>query len=130
MSAEHKAALAKGRQEGATVRRYLEALEATRPKRGRKRTHASMEKRLAGIEEQIDSTDNVLTRLQLVQEKQDLTEELSHNGNGVDVSRLEKDFIKVAKSYGERKGITYSTWRSMNVSPSVLAAAGIPRTHR
>ena len=36
MSAEHKAALAAGRQQGITVRKYLEALEAHKPKRGRK----------------------------------------------------------------------------------------------
>ena len=36
MSADHKAALAKGREEGRIVRRYLEALESNRPRRGRK----------------------------------------------------------------------------------------------
>ncbi len=36
--------------------------------------------------------------------------------------------MKVAKSYGERKGITYATWRGAGVSPAVLRAAGIPRT--
>jgi len=33
MSAGHKAALAAGREEGRAVRRYLEVLEANRPKR-------------------------------------------------------------------------------------------------
>ncbi len=37
MSADHKAALAKGRRRGRIVRRYLEALESTKPRRGRKR---------------------------------------------------------------------------------------------
>ncbi len=44
MSAEHKAALAKGREEGRAVRRYLEALEEQRPRRGRKRTPESIKK--------------------------------------------------------------------------------------
>ena len=35
MSEEHKAALAEGREQGRVVRRYLEALESQRPKRGR-----------------------------------------------------------------------------------------------
>src|SRR5689334_9539098 len=37
MSDEHKAALAEGRAQGRAVRLYLEALEANKPKRGRKR---------------------------------------------------------------------------------------------
>lgn len=36
MSAEHKRALAVGRDEGRAVRQYLEALEAHKPKRGRR----------------------------------------------------------------------------------------------
>ena len=47
MSDDHKAALAAGRNEGRAVRRYLEALEAHKPKRGRKRTPESIQKRLA-----------------------------------------------------------------------------------
>ena len=46
MSDEHKAALAEGRNQGRAVRRYLEALDAHKPKRGRKRTPDSMQKRL------------------------------------------------------------------------------------
>src|ERR671910_1511279 len=68
MSAEHKAALAEGRNQGRSVRRYLEALDAHRPKRGRKRTPDSMRKRLATIEAQMADVD-ALTRLQLVQER-------------------------------------------------------------
>ena len=43
MSAEHKAALAEGREQGRAVREYLEALEAHKPRRGRKRTPDSNE---------------------------------------------------------------------------------------
>ena len=53
MSAEHKAALAKGREEGRVVRQYLEALESTKPRRGRKRTPESIRKRLATIDNQL-----------------------------------------------------------------------------
>ena len=38
MTDEHKAALAEGRNHAEIVGRYLEALEANKPKRGRKRT--------------------------------------------------------------------------------------------
>jgi hypothetical protein len=43
MSDEHKAALAEGRNQGRAVRRYLEALDAHKPRRGRKRTTESMQ---------------------------------------------------------------------------------------
>src|SRR3954462_15638416 len=46
LSDDHKAALAEGRSQGRAVRRYLEALEAHKPRRGRKRTSDSMRKRL------------------------------------------------------------------------------------
>ena len=71
MSDEHKAALAAGRNEGRAVRHYLEALEAHKPKRGRKRTPDSIQKRLAAIERQLAEADP-LTRLHLVQERMDL----------------------------------------------------------
>src|ERR1700689_982496 len=44
MSQAHKEALAIGREEGRAVRRYLEALEAHRPKRGRKRSQETIQK--------------------------------------------------------------------------------------
>jgi hypothetical protein len=43
------------------------------------------------------------------------------------MSALEKEFIKVAKAYGERKGITYATWRAAGVSATVLQKADISR---
>jgi hypothetical protein len=44
-----------------------------------------------------------------------------------DLTALEKQFIKVAKAYGDRKGITYSTWRAAGVSAAVLQKAEISR---
>jgi hypothetical protein len=127
MSADHKAALAKGREEGRTVRRYLEALESNRPRRGRKRTPDSIRKRLAAIESALPGADP-LSRLHLVEEKQRLEAELSHAGDTVDMAALEKGFVRVARIYGERKGISYSTWRAVGVSAAVLQQAKIPRT--
>ena len=65
MSARHKEALALGREQGRAVRRYLEALDAHRPKRGRKRTPESIEKRLRDIEVKLDAA-NPLTRLKFL----------------------------------------------------------------
>jgi hypothetical protein len=126
MSSGHKAALARGRAESASVRHYLQALETTKPKRGRKRTPASIDKRLAAIESQLATAD-ALTKLHLLQEQKDLTDERSRVDKVKDLSALEKKFIKVAKAYGERKGITYGTWRAAGVSAHVLEAAEISR---
>ena len=127
MSAEHKAALAKGREEGLAVRRYLEALESSKPRRGRRRTPASMTKKLAAIEAELAAADP-LTRLHLLQQKKDLHDELDKSGDAQDISTLEKQFVKVAKSYGQRKGIGYGTWRTAGVSAASLQKAGIART--
>ena len=127
MSAEHKAALAKGREEGRIVRLYLEALESTKPRRGRKRTPDSIRKRLATINTLLPDAEP-LNRLHLVEEKQRLEAELAHTGDVVDLAALEKSVTKVARQYGERKGISYSAWRTVGVSAAVLAQAKIPRT--
>jgi len=127
MTAQHKAALAKGREEGLAVRRYLEAIESSRPRRGRRRTPASITKRLQAIEAELATADP-LTRLHLFQQKKDLSEELGRNAETEDIESLEKQFVKVARAYGDRKGISYGTWRTAGVSAAVLQKAGVPRT--
>jgi len=126
MSKEHKAALAKGREEGLAVRQYLEAVAATRRRRGRQRTPATIEKRLAAVEAQL-AVAEPLPRLHLLQEKKDLQAELAKQGEARDLGELEKKFVKVAREYGERKGIAYGTWRAAGVSTAVLQKARIPR---
>lgn len=126
MSQEHKQALALGREQGRAVRRYLEALEAHRPKRGRKRTPDSIKKRLADIESRLETADP-LTRLQLVQERMNLETELASKSEAVDLTTLEADFVAAAREYGERKGITYAAWREAGVDASVLKRADIRR---
>ena len=126
MTQEHKDALALGREQVRAVRRYLEALDAHRPKRGRKRTPESIQKRLNDIETKLEGAD-ALTRLQLRQERMDLQTELAAKSDGVDLSQLEEDFVQAAKAYGERKGITYAAWREQGVDPAVLRRAGIRR---
>src|SRR5437763_17059456 len=74
MSDEHKAALAEGREQGRAVRRYLDALESTKPRRGRERTPEGIQKRLAAIEEQLGSAAP-LNRVHLVQERIDLDQD-------------------------------------------------------
>jgi methylphosphotriester-DNA--protein-cysteine methyltransferase len=127
MSDDHKAALAEGRNHARVVGRYLEALEAHKPKRGRKRTSDSVKKRLASVEQELKKATG-LNRLTLLQERRNLEVELAGmQGGGPDVSGLEKEFVKVAKAYSARKGITYGAWREFGVSPEVLKKAGITR---
>ena len=126
MSAEHKAALAQGRNEGRSVRLYLEALEAHKPKRGRKRTPESIAKRLDSIATALPDADPV-SRLHLVQERLDLSAELAHLGAKIDLTELEADFVSAAKAYSERRGISYAAWRELGVEAAVLKKAGIGR---
>jgi hypothetical protein len=126
MSDEHKAALAEGREQGRAVRRYLEALEAHRPRRGRKRTPESMAEQLQQVEERLANADP-LKRLQLYQQKLDLETALAANDAKVDLETLEKEFIGAAGPYSARKGISYLAWREMGVPTQVLAKAGITR---
>jgi len=127
MSAEHKAALARGRSEGKAVRDYLDALRANKPKRGRKRTPDSIKKRLSTIDSQLKDADP-LTELRLVQERRDLEYELQSMESAVDLSAIESSFVKVAKSYSERQGISYAAWREVGVEASVLKKSGIARS--
>ena len=126
MTAQHKAALAQGRAEGRAVKNYLEALDKNRPRRGRKRTPESIKKRMAAIDEQLPDASPLL-RLQLVQERMDLEKESAHLGASVDLSSLESAFVKTAKKYAERKGISYAALRQLGVSSETLKKAGITR---
>lgn len=128
MSDEHKAALAEGRTEGNAVRVYLEALEANKPKRGRKRTEATVRKQLEAVNEQLDEA-SPLAKLQLIQKQFDLEAELESFGEEtVDMTELEEDFIAAAAGYSERKKIGYAAFRAVGVRPDVLRQAGIPRS--
>jgi len=129
MSSAHKAALAEGREQGRAVRRYLEALEAHKPKRGRKRTPESVQKRLAAIDQRIEQAD-ALSRLHLVQERMNLLKELSTTDNKIDLNALEEEFVTAAGPYGQRKGVTYAAWREAGVDPAVLRRAGVRRTEK
>ena len=123
---EHKAAMAQGRNESRVIAAYLEALETHRPKRGRKRTPESIDKRLAAIDKEFESA-NSIKRLSLAQERLDLRREKESMGTTVDLSGLEDEFVKAAKGYSERKGISYAAWRELGVPSALLKRAGISR---
>ena len=114
--------MAAGRAEGRAVKNYLEALEQHRPKRGRRRTAESINARLQKIEDELPTADP-MTRLSMVQERIDLTEELKHMDSAVDLTEVEEAFVAAAKAYSERKNISYKAWREIGVEPAVLRTA-------
>ena len=124
MTEEHKAALAQGREQGRAVRAYLEALEANKPKRGRKPSPESIAAKRAQVEEELGSATGI-RRLELLQLKRDL----ENVEPQIDMSELEARFVEVAAAYGKRKGIAYATWREFGVPASVLKEAGISRSN-
>jgi hypothetical protein len=127
MSDEHKAAIAEGRVEATAIRRYLEALEATKPRRGRRRTPDSIKAKLSEIESTIPDAQPA-KRVELIQQRMDLEAELELMTDQPDISGLEADFRDAVVSYSARKGISYAAWREAGVDAAVLKAAGLSRS--
>ena len=128
MSDAHKAALAVGREEGRAVRRYLDALQAHRPKPGRKRSIDLVRRQLEetlGLLEQ----STTLERLHLSQRRIDLEAELARlqRHDDSDIAELEAAFMLALPGYSRRKHISYSAWREVGVPARVLRDAGIRR---
>lgn len=129
MTDEHKAALAKGREQGRAVREYLAALSEEK-KPGRKLDTEALQQRISETQEQVDDEADPAKRVELIQKRLDYEDRLADAAEAVDLESLEKEFTKAAKEYSERKGITYSAWREAGVPAAVLKDAGIPRTRR
>lgn len=107
------------------VRRYLSALDAQRTGRTAGKTAESLHFRMHQIDTELLSADPV-RRLHLTQERIDLHAEYLRLTTGAsDISELEKAFVRVARGYGDRHGISFSAWRQIGVDTEVLAAAGI-----
>lgn len=121
---EHKAAMIQGRTETRLVRQYLEALEGVRQSGGRRRSKETLAKKLAAVEQELESADAV-GRLHLVQERIDLQRAIEAAEQNVDIGELEEAFVSIAASYSERKGISYQAWREVGVTPAVLRQAGV-----
>lgn len=121
---EHKAAMIQGRTETRVVRQYLEALDGVRQSGGRRRSKEALAKKLAAVEQELESADAV-GRLHLVQERIDLQRAIEASEQNVDIGELEEAFVSIAASYSERKGISYQAWREVGVTPAVLRQAGV-----
>jgi uncharacterized Ntn-hydrolase superfamily protein len=126
MSADHKAKLAQGRNESRIVSKYLDALAAGKGKRGRKRTPESISIQIARIDKAM-AVASPIQKLELTQKRYDLVAEHGRLTSRVDLTSVEKDFVKVAKSFANRNGISYNAFRELGVSADVLKRCGISR---
>ncbi|WP_419918226.1 hypothetical protein [Candidatus Poriferisocius sp.] len=127
VSEEVKSARAIGQAQGRQVSRYLNALDSTKPKRGRQRSTEKMEARRDELPGEIAQA-KPLKRVHLIQELMDIEAELAKESDPMDISSAEGDFIAIAADYSQRKGISYAAWREIGVPASVLKSAGVPRT--
>jgi hypothetical protein len=65
-----------------------------------------------------------------MQSRAEAEQTLGTVGTGPDQEALAADFVKHARAYSDRKGISYATWREFGVPADVLRKAGIPQTRR
>src|SRR5207248_2824290 len=82
--------------------------------------------RLLKIDEMLVSADPI-SRLHLTQERIDLDAEFMRLGNAdgtQEMRTIEREFVQVARAYGERNGVTYAAWRQVGVEADVLERAG------
>lgn len=128
MSKEHKAALKKGREESRAIRQYLDALNSRKP--GRPASPERLKVRVTTLRAKIEDEANPLKKVELVQQRLDAEKVLKQAASVADWSMQEKQFIRHAKSYSQRKGIGYSAWREAGVPAEVLRRAGIPRSRK
>ncbi len=112
----------------ATVDRYLAAVNTPKT-RGRKVAKATLTQRLADAQAQVKTATGV-DKVLKAQEIRDLRAKLAQTNvtNGADVKTLESAFVKIAKTFGENRGIGYGAWRDAGVPPDVLKRAGVART--
>jgi hypothetical protein len=127
LSASHKKALAEGRSNSAVVDKYLSIVN-TPKRRGRKVSKATLETRLAEARARSKTATGV-EKVVSAQEVRDLQSKLAQakTTTGTDIKRLEADFVKIAKRFGENRGIGYGAWRDAGVSAQVLKRAGVAR---
>jgi hypothetical protein len=128
MSDEQKAALAEGRRQARAIKKYLKAIGSRKP--GRPQTREGLKSRLERLNVKLETTDNPLEEVELIQTRLDIERALANIDESQDMDQLEADFVDTAAAYSERKGITYTAWREFGVPAKVLRSAGIKETRR
>ena len=129
MSAEHKEALARGRRESRAIKAYLAAV-TTPKRRGRPVTADSLKSRIAAIDERLAAEEDPLKRVDLIQQRLDAEANLETLEQASNIDDLEAGFVEHARSYSDRKGISYTAWREAGVPAATLNKAGINRSRK
>ena len=125
MSSSHKEALVNGCADSKLIREYLQLVDAQRPQRGRRRSPERITRRLREIETELPLSHSV-QQIHLIQERINLNAKLATSSlSRTQQTQLEKNFIKVAKSFSERHHISPEAWSEFGVSPRVLHLAGM-----
>lgn len=111
------------------MRAYLDAIDTGPRRPGRRRTQESVTKQIAEVSERLREARG-LDKLHLLKQRRDLEAARAELRPATGPSALEREFVKVARRYGERRGIDYSIWREAGVPAAVLTKAKVPRTRR
>ncbi len=126
LTAEHKKAMLEGRRQTRAVKNYLQALTAAR-KRGPKPDPDKLKARIASTTDAIDTEEDPVTRLELIQQRMDDQVQLNALADQDSIENYESDFVDAVADYSHRKGISYAAWRELGVPAAVLRKAGLTR---
>lgn len=119
LSAAEREAIIEAKRQSQQISHYLRSLTGPRTI-----DPEVLAEKIVQAKELVGSTTG-LKRLAAVQRQRDL--ERMKGGTGQ--SQYEGEFIKYAKTYGEKNGIDYGSWRAVGVDAAVLKKAGISRTN-
>jgi len=125
MTLSHKLALKEGRERGQIVRHYLQAIESTKPRRGRPITPEGLRKSIEKIDADLATEKDPLRKLDLVQSKIKKQKDLEEIESPIDMVALETEFVRVAKDYNDSKELSPEAWLELGVPREVLRRAGI-----
>lgn len=125
MTPSHKLALKEGRERGQIVRRYLQAIESAKPRRGRPITAEGLRKSIKKIDADLTTEKDPLRKLDLVQSKIKKQKDLEELESPIDMVALENEFVGVAKAYNDSKELSPEAWLELGVPRDVLRRAGI-----
>ena len=125
MTQSHKDALKDGRERGQIVRRYLNAIESAKPRRGRPITPEGLRKSIEKIDANLATEKDPLRKLDLVQSKIKKQKDLEEFESPIDMVALENECVRVAKDYNDSKQLSPEAWLDLGVPRDVLRRAGI-----
>lgn len=108
------------REATSVVRAYLESLSV--PEDEKRVSVEVLERRQEQAMADLKASDDVIDRLRLTQKLNDLNDAIADAPDS-----WEEEFIRVAKWWGNWRGISYESWRELKVPARVLKEAGIKR---